>query len=133
MSITDYSLKNYLYQLRMYRGYSQKQLAGLLDLTPRAFSDLEKGRRLPPLRTAMQMEIALGTKLSEIYSDLYAELGRTLVARERQLPERFSRHILGRVLRKDPDEFVRAGGGEPEELPPEDASSIRGVQCRLPF
>jgi len=47
----------------------------------------------------MLLEIVLGTKVSEIYLDLYRELGLLAVSREERLPG--SKHIRGRVLRKD--------------------------------
>lgn len=133
MSMKDDSLKNYLYRLRMYRGYSQKQLAGLLGLPARVVSDLEKGRRLPRLRVAMQLEVALGTKLSEMYPGLYHALGLELVARERRLPTRFTRHILGRVLRKDADDPAGSGRRHAQEFPAQNPPSVRGVQRCLPF
>jgi transcriptional regulator with XRE-family HTH domain len=84
------------------RGYSQKQLAMLLGLRARkAISELERGRRLPPATVAMLLEIVLGTKLSEIYPEWYRELGEQAVHREDRLPDRFTRHIKGRVLGKD--------------------------------
>jgi len=64
-------------------------------------SDFEAGRRLPSLDIALTLEIVLGTKLSEIYPDLYRDLGLLAVSREDRLPTRFSRHIRGRVLRKN--------------------------------
>ena len=94
--------KNYLFRLRRMRGYSQKQLAMLIGLRGRkAVSAFEQGRRLPPLMTAMLLEIVLGTKLSEIYPECYGELGQQAVHREDRLPPRFTRHIRGRVLGKD--------------------------------
>ena len=98
----DSRFKNYLFRLRRMRGYSQKQLAMLLGLrAPKAVSAFEQGRRLPPLPAAMLLEIVLGTKLSEIYPDLYRDLGAQAVRREDHLPARFTRHIRGRVLGKD--------------------------------
>lgn len=99
---TNVRFKNYLFRLRRIRGYSQKQLATLLGLRARkAVSDFEQGRRLPPLKVAMLLEVVLGTRLSEIYADLYRELGVQAVDREDRLPGRFSRHIQGRVFGKD--------------------------------
>lgn len=95
-------ITNHLFRLRRVRGYSQKRLAYLLGLrSSKAISDYERGRRLPPLLTAMLMEIVLGTRLSEIYLDLYRELSLHAVAREDRLPNQFTRHIRGRVLGKD--------------------------------
>lgn len=133
MSTVDYSLKNYLYRLRMYRGYSQKQFGVLVGLPPRTVSDLEKGRRLPRLVTAIRMEIALGTKLSEMYPDLYRVVGLEVANRERHLPDRFTRHIRARVLRKDSDEPVGSDGNGLQDIPPENAPPVRGGQYCLPL
>lgn len=95
-------IPNYLFRLRRNRGYSQKQLAHLVGLrSPKAISDLEHGYRLPPLRIALLLEIALGTRVSEMYPGLLLELSEQAIAREALLPARFSRHIRGRVLRKE--------------------------------
>ena len=98
----DIRFKNYLFRLRRIRGYSQKQLAMLLGLrSRRAISAFEQGRRLPPVAIAMTLEIVLGTKLSEIYPAWYRELGQQAVHREDRLPDRFTRHVRGRVLGKE--------------------------------
>ena len=61
----DIQFHNYLYRLRRMRRLSQKQFAALLGLRSREVIGLyERGRRLPPLRIALSMEIVLGTKLS---------------------------------------------------------------------
>src|SRR6185295_3974509 len=126
--------RNYLYRLRTYRGYSQKQLAGLLGLHGRkAVSDFEAGRRLPSLHIALALEIVLGTKLSEIYPDLYKELSRQTIDREDRLPARFSRHIRGRVLGKNLYDYPGTGGSQSLGLPPDNQPSVRGVQYRLAF
>ncbi len=86
-------IKNHLFRLRRIRGYSQKTLALLIGLrSVKAISDYETGYRLPPIKTAMLMEIVW---------ELYRELGLQAVARENSLPTRFSRHIRGRVLGED--------------------------------
>ena len=96
------NVKTHLFRLRRIRGFSQKRLAYLLGLrSTSAISDYERGRRLPPILTAMLMEIVLGTKLSEIYADLYQRLALEAVTREDRLPGPFIRHIRGRVLGKD--------------------------------
>jgi transcriptional regulator with XRE-family HTH domain len=98
----DIRFKNYLFRLRRIRRLTQKQLATLLGLRSReVITKYEQGRRLPPLRTAMLMEIVLGARLSEIYIDLYQELGLEAVNREDRMPSQFRRHIRGRVLGKD--------------------------------
>jgi len=98
----DTMFSNYLFRLRRIRGYSQKQLAMLLGLRARkVISEFEQGRRLPGLQTAILLEIVLGTRLREIYPELYDNLGMAAVRREDALPARFNRHIRGRVLGKD--------------------------------
>lgn len=94
--------RNYIYRLRRSRRYRQKHLAYLVGQRgARAVSHYETGRALPPLRTAILLEIVLGAHLSEIYVDLYRELGRLAVERESHLPLALGRHIRGRVLGKD--------------------------------
>lgn len=98
----DTRFKNYLFRLRRIRRLTQKQLAVLLGLRSReVITKYERGQRLPSLRTAMLMEIVLGARLSEIYVDLYRELGLEVVVREDRFPGQFPRHIRGRVLGKD--------------------------------
>lgn len=98
----DIRIKNHLFRLRRIRGYSQKRLAYLLgQRSTRPMSDYERGRKLPPVVVAMTMEIVLGTKLSEIYGDLYQDLSLQAVAREDRLPGSFTRQIRGRVFGKD--------------------------------
>lgn len=98
----DIPFPNYLFRLRRVRSLSQKQFGMLLGVASRkTISDLETGRRLPPLKTALTMEIVLGTKLSEIYPGLCRDLGLVAVTREDRLPDRFTRHIRARVLGKD--------------------------------
>lgn len=125
--------QNYLFRLRRIRGYSQKQLALLVGLRIRKpVSDFEMGRRLPPLRVAMAFEVVLGAKLSEIYPDLYHDVGLQAVAREDQLPTRFRRQIRGRFLGQDPlsphDHLTPS-----RTLSTKNAQPDRGVQRRLPF
>lgn len=96
------TFKNHIYRLRRIRRYRQKQLAYLVgDRTGRAISHYETGSTLPPLKTALLLEIVLGARLPEIYIDLYRELGRLAVDRESRLPLSLGRHIRGRVLGKD--------------------------------
>jgi DNA-binding XRE family transcriptional regulator len=92
-------IKNHVYRLRRNRGYSQKTLARLLGLRQTStISSYENGRRLPPLRTAILLEIVLGARLSEIYVNLYGELGLQAAIREDSLPQSFTRHIRARVM-----------------------------------
>jgi DNA-binding XRE family transcriptional regulator len=79
---------------------SQKRLAYLVGSSIRAISDYEQGRRLPPLKVAMLLEIVLSAKVSEIYVDWYRSLNQQIVTREDALLG--SRHeIRSRLLGKD--------------------------------
>jgi hypothetical protein len=79
------------------------------------------------------LEIVLCAKLSEIYPDLYRSLSLQAVTREDRLPLRFTRHIRQRALGKDSRVYLEGGGRQPQRLPPQDPSSVRGTQHRLPF
>src|SRR5687768_11948731 len=93
---------NHIYELRRNRGYLQKHVAALLGHRgTQMASQYESGHSLPPLETALLLEIALGAKLSEIYVDLYQELQLQVLARAQQLPDTMKRQILGRLLGKD--------------------------------
>ena len=94
--------RNHLYQLRRIRGLGQKQLALLLGYqSPSMISRFESGTTLPSLETALLLEMALGTRLAEIYVDLYQSLQGQIIKRAARLPHVLSRHIRGRLLGKD--------------------------------
>ena len=95
------ALTNHLRLLRRTRGYRQKQLAVLVGCTADALSAYERGTALPPLKTALLLEITLGARLAEIYVSWYDRLGKLAVRRTAVLPPALGRHIRGRVLRKD--------------------------------
>lgn len=97
----DILFVNHLFRLRRNRQMSQKRLAYLVGTSVRAISDYERGRRLPPLRMAMQLEIVLSAKVSEIYVDEYQDLGRQVVTREDALIATSSHEIRDRLLGKD--------------------------------
>jgi DNA-binding XRE family transcriptional regulator len=80
---------------------SQKRLAYLVGTSVRAISDYERGRRLPPLKVAMLLEIVLSAKVSEIYVDVYQSLGQQAVTREDALPGDSGHQIRSRLLGKD--------------------------------
>ena|SRR5579859_3420280 len=94
--------RNHLYRLRRIRGLGQKHLAVLLGYrTVSMISRFENGTALPPLPAALLLEMALGTRLSEIYIDLDETLRRQIIKRADRLPPRLVRHIRGRLLGKD--------------------------------
>ena len=93
---------NHMYRLRKNRGYGQKTLARLIGRrSARTISQYETGAVLPPLKTALLLEIALGARLSEIYVDLYRSLEVAAMTREARLPTSLGRHIRGRVTGED--------------------------------
>ena len=102
---------NHIYSLRRNRRYLQKHVAALLGHRfTRMVSQYECGAALPPLETALLLEIALGARLSEIYVDLYRTLEKTVLSRARRLPPEMRREVRGRLLGKDPHEHSREHG-----------------------
>src|SRR6185436_10890321 len=93
---------NHILKMRRNRGLAQKHLAVLLGHAYTSMvSKYERGHALPPLQTAMLIEIALGVRLSELYVDLYQRLARQVLKRADRLPPDVRRPIRGRLLRKD--------------------------------
>lgn len=97
----DILFPNYLFRLRCNRRMGQKRLAYLVGVSVRAISDYEHGRRLPPLRVAMQLELVLSARVSEIYVNLSHGLTQQVVSREDALPGGAGHEIRNRMLRKD--------------------------------
>ena len=96
---------NHIFKMRRNRGLAQKQLARLLGHRySYMVSKYEHGVSLPPLETALLLEIALGVRLSELYVDLYQDLQRLVVKRSDTLPHELRRGLIGRLLGKDIDE-----------------------------
>ena len=94
--------RNYLFRLRHNRGLSLRQLAILLGVRcHKTVSALERGDRLPTLEVALAMEVALGTRLSEIYPELPAQVLHQALTRSQRLPARLVRHIRGCLPGKD--------------------------------
>jgi transcriptional regulator with XRE-family HTH domain len=101
------TVSNHIYQMRRNRGFAQKQLALLLGHHfTHMVSKYESGISLPPLETALLLEIALGVRLSELYVDLYQDLQIQVVTRSETLPKALRRGLLGRILGKDEDEHT---------------------------
>src|SRR5712691_10375071 len=93
---------NHLYALRRNRGYLQKHVATLVGHRfIQMVSQYESGTSLPPLETALLLEIILGARLSEIYVDLYQELQLLVLQRSQTLPTDLRHRIVDRLLRKD--------------------------------
>ena len=93
---------NHMYALRRNRGYLQKHIAALVGHRfTQMVSQYESGTSLPPLETALLLEIILGARLSEIYVDLYQELQLRVLNRAETLPPDMRRRLRGRLLGKD--------------------------------
>ena len=96
---------NHIFKTRRNRGLAQKQLALLLG---HRYTDMvskyENGISLPPLETALLLEIALGVRLSELYVDLYQDLQLSVLKRSETLPRELRRGLIGRLLGKEIDE-----------------------------
>jgi len=93
---------NHLYPLRRNRGLLQKHVAMLIGhRATQMVSQYEHGRSLPPLETALLLEIVLGARLSEIYLDLQQELRRLVLQRAKRLPDAVRRRLQSRLLGKD--------------------------------
>jgi transcriptional regulator with XRE-family HTH domain len=93
---------NHISALRRNRGLLQKQLTVLLGhRSHRTVSHYENATALPPFRTALLLEIALGAKLSELFPDLYLELQALVLKRAKRLPVYVQRPLVGRLLGKD--------------------------------
>jgi hypothetical protein len=93
---------NHLYALRRNRGLLQKHVALLIGHRyPHMVSQYESGTSLPPLETALLLEIILGARLSEMYVDLFEELKRLVLKRARGLTPELRRRLSSRLLGKD--------------------------------
>ena len=64
-------------------------------------SKYEHGVSLPPLESAIVLEIALGARLPELYPDLYQRLQCLVLKRSMALPLALRRDLRGRLLGKD--------------------------------
>ena len=93
---------NHIYALRRNRGYLQKHLSILVGHRfTQMVSEYETGTSLPPLETALVLEIVLGARLSEIYVDLYQELQQLVLKRAERLPPEMRRRLTSRLHGKD--------------------------------
>lgn len=98
---------NHIFKMRRNRGLAQKHVALLLGHHyTQMVSKYERGTSLPPLETALLLEITLGAKLSELYVDLYQELQLLVLKRSEMLYEDARRSLRSRLLGKDDDEHT---------------------------
>ena len=95
MTPKNKKVRNYIFKMRRNRGLAQKQLAFLLGHRyTQMVSKYESGTSLPPLETALLLEIALGIRLSDLYVDLHQNLQHAVVQRSQRLPEEVRRGLL---------------------------------------
>lgn len=98
---------NHIFKMRRNRRLLQKQLAALLghrhaDMV----SKYEHGSSLPPLETALLLEITLGVRLPDLYPELYERLQALVLKRSTLLPTDIRRGLWGRLLGKDEHEHT---------------------------
>ena len=102
--------RNYIFNMRRNRRLLQKQLAILIGLRHAVMiSKYEHGVSLPPLESAILLEIALGVRLPELYPDMYQRLFRLVIARSRLLPRGVRNDLRSRLLGKEFDDDTRSG------------------------
>lgn len=70
---------------RRARGLNKKQAASLVGRSVRSIRRYESGRVLPPLLTALKLEILYRTQLGSLYDGLYQQLTRELRGKEEAL------------------------------------------------
>ena len=90
-------LQNYLRAYRKKSGLTQQELAFLLGCKSRSrISRYEKRRRLPPLRTAIACEVALGIPVSSLFAGMRDEAERDIRKREKELRSRLQHAVPSR-------------------------------------
>ena len=83
MSKSSHRHVNNIKRFRMEKGLTQRELARIMGYqSVSSLSHLENGRKLPALKTALKLEIALQRFIGDIFPRLYDEV-RGLVARRR--------------------------------------------------
>src|SRR5438132_6048532 len=89
---------NFILNMRRNRGLAQKQLAVLIGHKHTSMlSKYEHGRSLPPLQTALLLEIVLGVRLPELYPELYQTLTRQVATRAKRLPPQLRSTFMQRL------------------------------------
>lgn len=98
-------VRNFIYSMRRNRSLLQKQLAALLGQpTNRSVSEYERGTTLPPLQTAVLLELALGIRLEHLYPDLYRDCLQLVLARAERLPVDTRRSLIERLKHQYKDQ-----------------------------
>src|SRR5262249_20185541 len=99
--------RNYIFNMRRNRRLLQKQLAVLLGHRHAVMvSKYEHAVSLPPLESAILLEIALGVRLPELYPDLYVRLPHHGLRRARLWPPGIGRALRSRLLEKEFDDHT---------------------------
>jgi hypothetical protein len=94
--------RNYIFNMRRNRRLLQKHLARLIGHRHTFMvSKYELGVSLPPLESAILLEIALGVRLPELYPELYRRLTGLVLTRAKTLPAALRSDLRGRLLGKD--------------------------------
>lgn len=79
--------KNELIRYRRRVGFSRKQVARILGhRTPSMLSRYERGISLPPLITALKLEILYRVPVAFLYVEFYRQLKVDVLSAERQRP-----------------------------------------------
>ncbi len=82
-------LENYLRTNRKQSGLTQHEVAFLLGCeTSAQISRYEKGRRLPPLETALACEEIFGVPLAELFAGMRQSVGKDVAKRRLELKSR---------------------------------------------
>jgi len=84
--MTSHKLANYLRAYRKRSGLSQSEVAYLLGCkNGNQVSRYERRTHMPPLRTALAFQAALGTPLSELYAGTYESVTKQVAVRGQSL------------------------------------------------
>ena len=84
--MTSHKLANYLRAYRKRTGLSQGEVAFLLGCkNGNQVSRYERRKHMPPLRTALAFQAALGTPLSELYAGTYESVSKQVAVRAQSL------------------------------------------------
>ncbi len=84
--MTSHKLANYLRAYRKRSGLSQSEVAYLVGCkNGNQVSRYERRRHMPPLRTALAFQAALGTPLSELYAGTYESVAKQVRHRAQTL------------------------------------------------
>lgn len=83
------SYPNRIRQLRMEKDLTQRELASIVGYESlSAFSQIEAGRKLPSLPTALKLEVALQRLVPDIFPQLYEQVRDRVAQRRKEVFER---------------------------------------------